>query len=351
MEGIKKRMEWLDAMRGFTMILVVSYHVAQMGFAQSEKISASLPFLVLFRMPLFFFVSGFLAYKSREVWNADYFSSLLWKKLKIQVIPALVFMCVFIILRSRMEFFDTLCRFMRSPTKGGYWFTWVLLQMFFVYYVFAAISQKVRSDAPIVLLWVLALMLYLSVNMPHEFGKYWKTPFFMYSSVYELFKFFHFFVMGNLVRRNWSKVQRLFDSQWFSTLILIVAFVSCADFFRWHVLIGEFTNISKTSAMYSLLIIVVMFFRHYQDSFTKDTFIGSKLQYVGVRTLDIYLLHFILLPKLPMVGQFLDSHSPNFVLDIVLSMSVALIVVYFCCLVSNVLRISPIFRQYLFGRK
>ena len=62
MNSMKQRLEWLDAMRGFTMILVVAYHVAQSGFMESEKISASLPFLVLFRMPLFFFVSGFLAY-------------------------------------------------------------------------------------------------------------------------------------------------------------------------------------------------------------------------------------------------------------------------------------------------
>ena len=35
-----RRMEWLDAMRGFTMILVVAYHVALFGFGESEKMSA-----------------------------------------------------------------------------------------------------------------------------------------------------------------------------------------------------------------------------------------------------------------------------------------------------------------------
>ena len=69
MNSMKQRLEWLDAMRGFTMILVVAYHVAQSGFMESEKISASLPFLVLFRMPLFFFVSGFLAYKAKWLWT------------------------------------------------------------------------------------------------------------------------------------------------------------------------------------------------------------------------------------------------------------------------------------------
>ena len=65
----KPRLEWLDALRGFTMILVVAYHVAEMGFGESWRHSSSMPFLVLFRMPLFFFVSGFLAYRASQVWN------------------------------------------------------------------------------------------------------------------------------------------------------------------------------------------------------------------------------------------------------------------------------------------
>ena len=63
------RMEWLDAMRGFTMILVVAHHVSTDCFGQDIKQSAALSFLVLFRMPLFFFVSGFLAYSSKVEWT------------------------------------------------------------------------------------------------------------------------------------------------------------------------------------------------------------------------------------------------------------------------------------------
>ncbi len=45
----KPRLEWLDALRGFTMILVVANHVSQMGFEQNWKWSSSLPFLLLFQ--------------------------------------------------------------------------------------------------------------------------------------------------------------------------------------------------------------------------------------------------------------------------------------------------------------
>ena len=349
----KQRMEWLDAMRGFTMILVVSYHVAQFGFGESEKISASLPFLVLFRMPLFFFVSGFLAYKSTWLWTPRSFVSLTWKKLKVQVLPALLFLCVFLVLKGRLPFVEGFMKCMHSPTKGGYWFTWVLLQMFLIYYIVAAIFQRMGKKVEHIAifgLWIASLVASLSLYMPQEFGKWYKTDFMMYSSFYEALKFFQFFLMGNLVHRHWQQVQRLFDGRWFFPLITVLAFFCCADLFKWHSLKLEWTNLPNMLAMYTLMFIVVIFFRHYQQYFTQQTRVGKGLQYIGTRTLDVYLLHFILLPKIPQVGAWLNANHPNFVIDIVLSVSVALIIIAFCLLVSNILRMSPLFKEYLFGR-
>jgi len=88
----KQRLEWLDALRGFTMIMVVAYHVCQQGFMMPAKVSSSMPFLVLFRMPLFFFVSGFLAYKAAQIWDIPNLWQLVLKKLRVQLIPTFVFM-------------------------------------------------------------------------------------------------------------------------------------------------------------------------------------------------------------------------------------------------------------------
>lgn len=350
----RQRMEWLDAMRGFTMLLVVAYHVAQNGFGESEKLSLSLSLQVLFRMPLFFFVSGFLAYRPTWRWTPRSFASLTWKKVKVQVLPALVFLCVFIVVRWKLPFAESFMKCMHSPTKGGYWFTWVLLQMFLIYYLTAACSQpfgkKVEHGA-VVFLWVVSLLASLSLFLPQTLGYWYKTDFMMYSSVFQTFRFMHFFLMGNLVHRFWSQVQQLFRSSWFFPLLAIVAFVCCADYFKWHTFRLEWANIPHKLAMYSLLFIVVMFFYHYQVHFTQQTRLGRMLQYIGTRTLDIYLLHFIFLPRWREVGQWLDAHQPNFVLDAVASTIVALLVVAFCLLVSHALRISPLLKEYLFGRK
>ena len=87
----KTRIEWLDAMRGFTMILVVMFHVSTQSFCQLDNSSSSTPFLLLFRMPLFFFVSGFLVYKPTFEWEIKKYISLVAKKVRIQLLPTIIF--------------------------------------------------------------------------------------------------------------------------------------------------------------------------------------------------------------------------------------------------------------------
>jgi len=352
----KERLQWLDAMRGLTMILVVAYHVAQMSFGINEKTSSSLPFLVLFRMPLFFFVSGFLAYKADFQWTWPNALRLTWKKVKIQVLPAVVFLCAFIVLR-RPEFWGAMEYALKSPTKMGYWFTWVLLHMFIIYYLACMVQHWLNgkwlngkwSNIVIWVLFVLNLVAYESLYLPGV--TYHKDLFFRYSSLVKTLNFLPFFLFGNLAHRYWGEVQKVADSSWFFPLLTFLAFVACADFFRWHMCKMEWVNLPRTLAMFSLLTLVVMFFRHYDAWFISDRPVGRALQYIGVRTLDVYLLHYILLPRLPQVGTWFNQNQPNFVLEIVASASVALVVIAFCLLVSQVLRVSPLFRQYLFGRK
>jgi fucose 4-O-acetylase-like acetyltransferase len=348
----KERMEWIDAMRGFTMIMVVAYHVVTKGFDENIKMSSSLPFLVLFRMPLFFFISGFLAYKADFAWTSHRLGMSIWKKVKIQVLPALVFLCVSLVMLVP-NFGDGFIKAMQSPTKGGYWFTWSLLHMFVLYYIFSFFESKWNrrnSWVPIATLWFISLFGYATLYMPSWFT-YHKDLFFDYSSLKMTMMYFHFFLFVNIVRRYWQGWQRLFDSKWFLPVVLCVVFFSCADFLKWHTLQFQWTNLPRTTAMYLLMLIVFMFFRFYKDSFTKNTRLGRFLQYIGVRTLDIYLIHFLFIPNLPQIGKFLNVSKGNIVMDILVSIVAGLVVIAFCCLVSSVIRMSPVLKRLLFGRK
>lgn len=346
----RQRMEWLDAMRGFTMILVVAYHVSIFSFGQNIKHSTALSFFVLFRMPLFFFVSGFLAYSNKVEWNLKTLGSNLLKKCRVQLIPTLVFLCAFLAL-MRPNFVEAFEATLRLPTKSGYWFTWALLLMFIVYYVFAYLESKLpkKTIIPIILLWGGATAVYATLYMPSWFT-YHKAPFYQYTSLIQVMTYFHFFLFGTIVRRKWDMIERLFDSKWFYTIIVVIAFLCAVDYLKWHTLRLQWANLPRTIAMYSLILIVVMFFRHYNAWFTQKTIVGRALQYIGTRTLDIYLLHFIFLPNAKTIGSFFTEYRRNFVLDTTLSVVAGLLVIGFCLLTSNILRVSPIFRKYLFGR-
>lgn len=357
--AVTKRLSWLDALRGFTMILVVAYHVAQFAFHENEKTSAALPFLVLMRMPLFFFVSGFLAYKATFSWTIPNALKLAWKKFKVQVIPTVVFLCIFVIFRMKGDFWDNLMRLLASPTKGGYWFTWVLLQMFILYYVCCYVGKWLQRLvgrntwlAPMLLFicWAGSVFAYETLYLPKLFT-YHKDVFFDYSSLVQTIRYMQFFLLGNIVRRYWSRVEQLFDTSWFFPLVVTLAVVCCAEFFQLHTFKKVWVNLPRTVAMYSLLLLVVMFFRHYKIWFDEGQKAGRFLSFIGTRTLDIYLLHFLLLPKLPQVGEWLNANQPNFLLSIVLSVSVALVVIAFCLLASQLLRVSPFLQLYLFGKE
>lgn len=76
-----KRIEYLDAMRGLTMTLVVIGHIFAYCMNHGNIINTELTNL---RLPLFFFVSGFLVYKNDLVWNFRNMYSFLQKKFRQQ---------------------------------------------------------------------------------------------------------------------------------------------------------------------------------------------------------------------------------------------------------------------------
>ncbi len=336
------RIEWLDALRGLTMILVVARHVQFFSFG--AETSPAMQFLALMRMPAFFFVSGFLAYNIRFEWTVPNALRLTWKKIKVQLIPTIVFFLAFIILRHN-DFLDTLIGYLKGVGKGGYWFTYVLLQFFIIYYA-VCLATKNRH-LPILLLWPLSFLVFTVIY--YKFGTYFHTD--AYLSTYYTAKYLQFFLFGNIVHRYWNTAQRLFDSRWFFPVVVVMAFLCCTNNLCVHIIGEPYDYPIKTLINYLLVLVLVMFFRHYEAWFTKDTRVGQTLQYVGVRTLDVYLLHYILLPVLPSVGVWLDANQPNFVVEMVLTVGVAAVVIAFCLLISNILRVSPFLRLYLFGRK
>jgi fucose 4-O-acetylase-like acetyltransferase len=103
---------------------------------------------------------------------------------------------------------------------------------------------------------------------------------------------------------------------------------------------------------YFLTLLVIQFFRKYHDSFEKNMLLGRFLQYLGTRTLDVYLLHFfvILALRTKEINAYFAAY-PSPIIHFVVLLLLSVVVVTFCLIISNIIRTSDFLKYYLFGRK
>ncbi len=186
-----KRIEYIDALRGFTIFLVVLYHVAFVCFNLPIKQTNFHRFFVQVRMPMFFLISGFVLYKSSVVWNARQIVAFFRKKIPVQLLSPLLFFVVFM----HVWTIDYRDGFFNDP-KYGYWFTYVL----FIYYViYAVVRFIIRTNKSDIVLLVIGICL-LPVGWP-RLAEFIPVPVEILSFLsFQHWKYFLFFVLGTLLK-------------------------------------------------------------------------------------------------------------------------------------------------------
>lgn len=332
-----KRIEYIDALRGFTMILVVVHHVSLFCF----NISVSTPsfhfFLQEIRMPLFFFISGFVLFKPEVVWDCNYIVNFLKRKIPVQILSPLLFFTLYMYINS-IHFLDGFF----NSTKNGYWFTFVLF-IFYIYYSLIRFSLhffKVNNYYSDVIILLLGFTFYFLKFLPiHHIYRELFCMQFWYLYV--------FFTIGTLTKKYYDTVQYYIDERKNILIIPIALFV----FFNLFGL-QKLSMIIIFLTSLSGLIIVFSFFRYYKDSFSHENHLGIILQYIGRHTLDIYLLHFFFLPlnlKTVLAPIFIDHPLP--IIEFSVSLMIALMIIGICLLISNLLRMPPFLGHFLFGAK
>ncbi len=332
-----QRIGYIDALRGFTMFLVVLNHVAMLCWHITSKTPSFHTYLTQVRMPMFFFISGFVLYKADVVWNARHIISFFKKKIPVQLISPLIFLIIFLHI-SHISLFDGLI----DKTKAGYWFTFVLLE-FYVFY--AAVRFLVRGRWSAWILAAMGIVMYWlcwpEMTVHHQTAD---NALALISA--HQWRFFLFFVLGTLVKEHFDTVQRWLDGKWVLPI--------CIVFF---LVVNAFNDVLpvKATVMQGLLsltglIVLFSFFRKKQALFSQETKIGRTMQYVGRRTLDIYLIHFFLLPRSLSIFTLFKDH-PMPVIELLASSIIAILIIAVALIISNIIRLSPWLAHWLFGAK
>ncbi len=349
----KKRIEYIDAMRGVTMLLVVYSHILYFGYSGAYKNmtigeSSFLTYnevFTLFRMPLFFFISGFVLFKQDFSWSATASGKFLLKKAKVQLIPTAFFLGAFTLMWGtsfQYALFD--------PSKCGYWFTLTLFEYFVLYATFRFICNLLgKKNGNDLLLILFAFAVYgISrpaitelLHMPENVGGLIGL---------NNLKYFVYFCFGTLVKKHFSQVETLMDNGYIMAA-LILAFFGFTTISAFEQV--PFHQIFQKAVGFLGILLVFAIFRRYQAAFTKERRIGRILQYIGRHTLDIYLLHYFFLPRnLGKLGEFFSQGGGNnLCIEFAVSMLLASIVVSLSLCISSAMRTSPILAHWLFGAK
>lgn len=335
------RMAYIDAMRGFTMILVVLFHVLIHMSPRAVDFSPVSAILMSFRMPLFFFVSGFFAYKAVERWTNAVISDIMVRKVRAQILCATLFFMLY----QSVWGLDPL-----EFTRTGYnyfWFTIGLFQMFAVYVFLNLVSRFIRvniTDISLILLSVAAAIFGLT-EFDGGMGRILSWA--------KILQFFPFFAAGILTRRHWDVVEAWLNDDRFRTGVILIFVAGCFWFYGFsyhkeltvpqHLLQGI---LHRMAGLFTVLI----FFHQRAVFFAAAGRVASILRYIGTRTLDIYMMHMFFMPHLAQYHIFdiLQQESLT-IFKLGVAIPVTLAIIALCLLCSEVLRSSHFLSVWLWG--
>lgn len=342
-----KRIEYIDAMRGFTMLLVVYSHISYfcLGMNVSNVFSYN-TFFTQFRMPLFFFVSGFVFFKSTRFWNFESIYSFIRKKVWVQIVSPLIFLALCCFVRH-----SDILTALTSEFKGGYWFTFMLFEFFVLYITIDTILQTFRwtertKDVVLIFVGFLVFLatrptVMMSLRLPEILVGILGIP---------KMEYFIFFIIGTRVKRLFAYFERMLDNSTFMTSV-IISIVLCEIAIFSIVGGGIVFSFAYLLAGMCGIVLTFGFFRKYQKAFNNDHRLGRIMQYVGRHTLDIYLLHYFFLINdcTSLLPSFGIANTP--LLEFLTSFILSIYVIGLCLIISAIIDQSKFLSFYLFGRK
>lgn len=339
MDKRNHRIGYIDAMRGLAMYLVVIGHVYVKSF-NCESIYYNMLCWQI-EIPLFFFVSGFLASTMLDKPIRQLFAD---KSLRL-VLPALLFLGIYDAVFD-LNYCDSLFRNM----KDGYWFTLSLFEYIIIFVISDKILRLLKISSGVSLLThaLLALFIcyigaYFRVHHTNQIVNLLILP--------ELINY-PFYIMGYVIFHKRNEIIQDMKSNSFLGLILISLYIVG------EIILVKFTFDSLgllSTLCYTALITSAVFIIWYCfDNCGKQFFDQKSVKFIsliGRRSLDVYFIHYFLLPiNLKFIGSFFKTINASFI-EFIIAVVIAFFLVITSLLIGSAIRKFPSVSQLLLGTK
>lgn len=261
-----KRLEYLDQMKGVAIFLMVMGHVLLFTFDMAECTLSNVFFI---NMPIFFYVSGYLLYKSINT-RQELFARLRHKAMRL--LPPWIAVTVVMAWVQKWNVFSTLCNF--------YWFFYVLflLTMIVVLVDFLVFRHIVRPVLYIASLLVITVA-FAGLKFIGLYNCYLPAHYLCMYSVP--------FLLG-WVCRKYDRINTfMVENQWLY-IVCIAMFLFC-----WYKL-SELNNYVHLLGALCGIVVLQSALYHNEQKCNKMPIVSM----VGRSTLAIYALNNFLLPDL-----------------------------------------------------
>lgn len=331
---MRARIYYLDSLKCLGILLVIEGHVWSLGMAKETYDTVSGLMLYSFNMPIFFFVSGFLAYKDRQD-SGRQLLGYIWKKFQFLVIPAVVVKCFMDLLHQQNPLHVFRDGF------GGYWFTITLFECFLFYYVVAMLVKNVKLRMA-----VLVMLAVMGIGLLSIFGGDFGPA---VIDMNRLTKYFQYFVMGVLAMRHRDLFEKTMRNEWVKAVAIILFFA----------LLFIINNPVWPSPIFHILrdlvlrylgtFIVVSWFVCNAELFNRETLINKVILKIGQCSLAIYLLQYFFIPNFMSFPDWvggLDEVTVH-----VISLGYTVIITAICMCFISLLGNSRYVKNYVLGQK
>lgn len=339
------RIEYLDAIKGFAIILVVFGHVLAWNFTDLNTIMHPVVFedirfglvwnlIYSFHMALFFMVSGYLT-------NLDNKSKFQFIKKKTHRLLVPYITTGFLILIVRGHY--------------GYWFFLSLFELFlmvaFVEAIYKLLKWKRNAIIDVTIafvLWMLLYILHKTASLDTIVGDFGK-----FISYYPPFMLGYFMrkypnIFGKLVlRRNYS----------FYLIVFIVMFAFHYSYLVPLPIIMGKILITISGIMIQIVgsLLVFSIFNRFSITTNVHEFYGlihNRLSMIGQYSMDIYILHILFVMTIPQIEKFMRN-SLDFMsticFQIIYSSFFAAFAILMSIIIAKIIRNSNCLNRLILG--
>lgn len=326
-----KRYDYIDRTKGLAILLVVMGHVLLFSLYMNGGADQSLCFKLIsqFHMPLFIFLSGLVVKVTEISWSKC--ATDIWKRIRTLLVPFFVFGVLLTYTRN-----GNVVTFITAQMKYGYWYLWVLFELYLLHYVYRfmhQLSPRIATD----ILTGLAIMIVLKCM--NKFCPIWINNVLSLSQLAQYYPYF--FVPVLLQQYHFS--EKILNNKWIFTSLLIGSIIMV--WLRWN------TNLLgiNTITTWMLILFVVCWMKQTENV---NNALTNFLKSFGKNSLLIYVIHYFIVLNIDYswLGEFLQSHYSiygEFIITVVISLIIAIISI----VIGKLLNQLPYVNFLIFGRK